>query len=68
MKLSKPAGRLIIAVMIALAFIGVLLALTFLEIPERNHDIYVGMVGFLGGAFLAMIAFYFGSSDDKPEA
>ena len=67
MKLSKRGVRLIVAIILALTFSGVLLALIFLQIPEANADIMKVLVGFLGGAFVTMISFYFGDSDSREE-
>jgi uncharacterized membrane protein required for colicin V production len=64
---TKRGIRLIVAVIIALTFSGVLLALIFLSIPESNSDILKVLVGFLGGAFITMTSFYFGDSDNVPE-
>jgi len=43
-------------------YIGLLLALIFLEIPEQNKDQLIHMEGIMEGGLLAMISYYFGDS------
>jgi len=63
--ISKRAIRLMIAVILAVMFGFVLVALIFIVIPAGNKDVLQVTLGFLGGAFVTMIAFYFGDSDGK---
>ena len=45
-----------------LCYIGLLLALIFMEIPEANKDQLIHMEGIMEGGLLAMISYYFGDS------
>jgi len=65
MAMSKLKMRLIVAIVVALMFASCLGALIFFEVPETNADILKVLVGFLGGAFVTMVAFYFGDSAGK---
>lgn len=63
--MSKRAIRLLIAIILAVMFGFVLGALIFIEIPDGNSEVLYVTLGFLGGAFTTMIAFYFGDSEGK---
>ena len=43
-------------------YIGLLVALIFLNIPESNKDQLIHMEGIMEGGLLAMISYYFGDS------
>jgi hypothetical protein len=43
-------------------YIGLLVALIFLNIPEQNKDQLIHMEGIMEGGLLAMISYYFGDS------
>ena len=43
-------------------YIGLLVALIFMEIPEANKDQLIHMEGIMEGGLLAMISYYFGDS------
>jgi len=43
-------------------YIGLLVALIFLDIPEQNKDQLIHMEGIMEGGLLAMISYYFGDS------
>lgn len=50
------------------AFIAVVLAIIFSEIPESNKELFIHLVGIVEGVALTMFAYYFGtskSSNDK---
>jgi len=64
---TKRRNRFIIALFIAGMFMGMLVALLFFDIPAANHDIIKVLVGFLGGSFVTMVGYFFGSSDSGPE-
>lgn len=61
----KQRIRLIIGTFVFATFAGMLLSLIFIEVPEGNRDILKVLTGFVGGAFVTMVAFYFGDSDGK---
>jgi hypothetical protein len=37
----------------------------FMPVPPQNADIVKVLVGFVGGAFVMMVSFYFGDSEGK---
>jgi hypothetical protein len=43
-------------------YIGLLISLIFLNIPEQNKDQLIHMEGIMEGGLLAMISYYFGDS------
>ena len=43
-------------------YIGLLISLIFLDIPESNKDQLIHMEGIMEGGLLAMISYYFGDS------
>ena len=45
-----------------LCYVGLLVALIFLDIPEENKDQLIHMEGIMEGGLLAMISYYFGDS------
>lgn len=63
MAYNKSQIRLLLGVLLIVGFIGMVGAMLFVEIPDRNADIVKVLVGFLGGAFITMVGFYFGSSE-----
>jgi len=63
MTLTKRNVRLTIALVIGVVFSGLLLSLIFVQVPENNRDILKVLVGFVGGAFVTMVSYYFGDSD-----
>jgi hypothetical protein len=65
MKLDKQKVRLYIASVIAIMFSFVLYCLIYINIPENNADVLKVTLGFLGGAFVTMVTFYFGDSAGK---
>jgi len=65
--MNKRQIRLLIAVILAVMFGFVLAALIFVVIPEGNADVLKVTLGFLGGAFVTMVTFYFGASDGPDE-
>jgi hypothetical protein len=48
-----------IAIFLIGAFVGALIALTFKEMPEKNKDILIYMVGQLSGMAGTVLTFYF---------
>ena len=62
---SKIQIRLFLGMIVAIGFFGLIASLVFIEIPESNRDIFKVLVGFVGGAFITMISFYFGSSEGQ---
>ena len=65
MSLTKRNVRLIVALVVGVIFAGLLLSLIFITVPAGNQDILKVLVGFVGGAFVTMVSFYFGDSDGK---
>jgi len=65
MTLTKRNVRLTIGLFALTLFAGLLLSLIFVEVPEGNRDILKVLTGFVGGAVVTIIAFYFGDSDGK---
>lgn len=64
---TKRQVRFVIALILGVMFGLTLAALVFVEMPAGNSDVMKVLVGFLGGAFVTMITFYFGDSDGKDE-
>lgn len=62
---SKANIRLFIGIMVTLGFFGIIGALVLIAVPQVNADIVKVLVGFIGGAFVTMISFYFGDSEGK---
>lgn len=62
---SNRQIRLIIALITASLFGAVLAGLFLIELPAGNADVLKVTLGFLGGAFVTMITFYFGDSEGK---
>ena len=50
---------------IVVIFGGLLASLLFFSVPASNADILKVLVGFLGGAFVTMVSYYFGDSEGK---
>ena len=63
MAYNKTQIRLLLGVLLMFGFVGMVAAMLFVEIPVGNADIVKVLVGFLGGAFVTMVSFYFGSSE-----
>lgn len=63
--ITKTKVRLIVGTIVAGTFSGLLVALIFKEMPQGNTDVLNVLIGFLGGAFTTMVAFYFGDSEGK---
>ena len=63
MILTQRGVRLLVAMSVGGTFAGLLVSLIFLEVPAGNRDIIKVLVGFVGGAFVTMVAYYFGDSD-----
>lgn len=61
--MTKMNVRIFIASIVSVVFGGLLIALIFKTVPSENADILKVLVGFLGGAFVTMISFYFGDSE-----
>ena len=62
---SKTNIRMCMAVIVSMGFFGIVGTLIFVEIPETSADILKVLVGFIGGAFVTMVSFYFGDSEGK---
>ena len=55
--------RLLIGILITVLFAFVLMALVFMEVPDTNTDVLKVLIGFIGGAFTTMVAYYFGDKE-----
>jgi len=66
MKLTKAGVRLLVGIITTLGFFAMIGALMMFAVPTENGDILKILVGFIGGAFMTIIAFYFGDSDSRP--
>ena len=62
---AKARTRMVIGSLVAFIFGGLIGALMFYPVPPQNADIVKVLVGFVGGAFVTMVSFYFGDSDGK---
>lgn len=62
---SKTRIRITLACLLLVGFFGLVGIMLFYEIPEQNADIIKVLVGFIGGAFITMVSFYFGDSEGK---
>ena len=60
---SKQKVRLTMAIVLVMGFFGLIGTMLFFPVPSSNADIIKVLVGFVGGAFVTMIAFYFGDSE-----
>lgn len=63
MSWSKSKIRLTMAIVLVLGFFGLIGVMLFFPIPISNADIIKVLVGFVGGAFVTMVSFYFGDSE-----
>lgn len=55
--------KLLTGVSIVAAFSFVVVALVFKEIPDKNREIFIHIIGLIEGAFVGnLCAYYFGSS------
>lgn len=52
----------VLAVMLTLGFFGVLTAIMFYSVPKEIQQTLDILLGFLGGGFMSVITYYFGSS------
>lgn len=60
------------AIAVIIAFLSVVAALIFIEIPERNRETFIHLMGIIEGSFVTgLVGYYFGSSKgshDKTQA
>ena len=62
---NKAKTRMLVGAVVSFTFGGLIGALIFYPVPPQNADIIKVLVGFVGGAFVTMVSFYFGDSDGK---
>ena len=62
---TKQKIRMFVGTLVAVIFGGLLASLMFMPVPPQNADIVKVLVGFVGGAFVMMVSFYFGDSDNS---
>jgi len=55
-----------VGILTTVGFFGMIASLMLFSVPSENGDILKILVGFIGGAFMTIIAFYFGDSDSRP--
>jgi len=60
---ARQKIRLVLMLITGGTFFSCLMSLFYVEIPTGNKDILIAMTGFLGGAFVTIITFYFGDSE-----
>ena len=60
---TKSNIRMFMALLITLGFFGIVGSLIFIEVPTESSDILKVLVGFICGAFVIMVSFYFGASE-----
>lgn len=65
----KPAqiAMYILAGLIVTGFFSILGLLIFVEIPDKNKDILLMIVGALIASFSALVSYYFGSSKSSSD-
>ena len=63
MKWNRAKTRLLIALILAVGFFALLYIMIFNPVPPENSDVLKVLVGFMGGAFVTMVTFYFGDSE-----
>lgn len=61
----KDKTPMILAFSIAIGFLAVLALMMFSVMPSSGHDALLVMLGYLGGAFTAVVSYYFGSNKDS---
>lgn len=62
---TKANTRMFMGSLIFIGFFGIVGALIFVDVPVSNADILKVLLGFIGGAFVTMVSFYFGDSEGK---
>lgn len=63
--MTKQQIRLTLALVVGFLFGGLICILAFVPIPAENREVLQVTAGSLGGAFLMVLAFYFGDSEGK---
>jgi len=63
--LSKQQVKLVVAIFTGIGFFGMVGVMLFVPVPAGNADILKVLVGFLGGAFVTTVNYYFGSSEGQ---
>ncbi len=61
----KTKIRLFMGAVLSIGFFGIIGMMMFRPVPAANADIVKILVGFIGGAFVTMMSFYFGDSEGK---
>lgn len=54
-----------LALLITAGFFGLLGALAWIQVPEANENVLNIMVGTLGGSWVSVVSYYFGSSSSS---
>ena len=63
LKLKKPSPlMMVLGFGLLFSYMGLLVALIFLDIPEANKDQLIHVEGIMEGGLLAMVSYYFGDS------
>ncbi|GAG00957.1 unnamed protein product [marine sediment metagenome] len=61
----KAKVRMCMGLIMSVGFFGLITVLILKPVPQPNADIIKVLVGFIGGAFVTMMSFYFGDSEGK---
>jgi hypothetical protein len=62
-KLAEAATKIVCTVLVIVTFCWVLLTLTWKTVPKENEDTVNLMIGSLGGLVLAIVGYWYGSSE-----
>jgi hypothetical protein len=62
-KVAEAATKIVCTVVVVFTFCWMLLTLTRKEIPKENEDTVNLMIGSLGGLVLAIVSYWYGSSE-----
>ena len=64
-KKRKMIVRLIIAIILTVGLFALIFTLIKVDMPAGSADVVKILIGAIAGAFVTMISFYFGSSEDN---
>jgi hypothetical protein len=62
MKDQVPA---ILAIILTIAFLGILIMIERYGVPESGHDVIMTMIGAIAGAWVSAMAFFFGTNSSS---
>lgn len=64
---TKNVFMYVLAGLLTIAFCSLIGILLFVEVPEGNTELVYTLAGIVGSAFLAMIMYFFGSSQGSAD-